>query len=579
MAHTSRLTPLGRFLQLIRLDGTELAILLCYAFVSGVLALAVPLAAQALVNNIAQGLFWQPLLVLTGAVFLGLALSGLLKLLQFSLAEAVQQRLFARLGLRLTELLPRFDYREFVRHHGPQELNKFFEIVNVQKSWNKLLLAVPSSLVETVLSLAFLALYGPNVLSLCLAAMAVAGLVMVILGYGGLRTSLRASHAKYELAGWLEQIGRSQAGLKLSSLSRYLLARSDVHVEEYLKHRQAHYGVLLRQLFTFYAFQAVVSAGVLGMGGWLVVQREISLGQLVAIELVVLNLLKAGEKLVSSIPPFYALLTGLVKLDHLLSLPADHEGGTRLAASTRGAELKLSNVTLEDSPLVGCNLHIQPNERVSVIGAESCGRSTLALLALGLVPPRSGLAEIDGVRVASLCPAERSAVVGWIEEHQELLNTTVEENIRLGRDITPHDLRWAVELSGLHQHLPRLPKGLETEVLCGGLNLSSAQRLRILLARVVVGRPRLLVIDHNFYSMDFERRIRTVQGLFAAQHRWTILNLVSETESLALSDRIVWLRDGELVDLGSPRESLDRADFVAEFPNLTARLRSRLEAR
>jgi ABC-type bacteriocin/lantibiotic exporter with double-glycine peptidase domain len=568
-----------RFYQLLKLDGTELFILFCYAFVAGLLALGVPLASQALVNNIAQGLFWQPLLVLTLAVFAGLFLSGTLKTLQFSLAEAVQQRLFARLGLRLTELLPRFEYGEFVNHHGPQELNKFFEIVNVQKSWNKLLVAVPASLVEAILSLAFLGLYGPNVLTLCLLALAGATLVLTLLGYKGVRTSLQASHAKYELAGWLEQIGRGHAEMKLSSLGPYLLAQSDHHVSEYLKHRQAHYRILMRQLFSFYGFQAAVSAGVLGLGGWLVIQREISLGQLVAMELVVLNLLKAGEKLVNSIPNFYSLLTGLEKLHHLLGLPLDPSGGEQLPASTRGLELSFRDVSAGHNPdellLANVNLHIEPNERVTVIGAESCGRSTLGLLALGLLPPRKGLVELDGVAVQTLA---RSADVGWLSERQELLNTTVEENIRLGRDLSRHDLRWAVETSGLHEHLPRLPNGLNTEVLCGGHNLSSSQRQRILLARTLVARPRLLVID-ALPGWDFDHRVNTVRHLFDRQQRWTILNLVSDTECLASSDRIVWLHQGKLLELGSPLECLKHEGFCRSFPHLSGRLRTRLEVR
>ena len=129
-------TPFRRFIKLVRLDGAEVAIIFCYALASGLLALAVPLAAQALVNTIAQGLFLQPLLLLTAAVFLGLLMAGVLKTLQMALAEAVQQRLFARLGLRLSEIIPRFQVRAFVEHNGPEQLNKFFEVVNVQKSWN-----------------------------------------------------------------------------------------------------------------------------------------------------------------------------------------------------------------------------------------------------------------------------------------------------------------------------------------------------------------------------------------------------------------------------------------------------------
>jgi ATP-binding cassette subfamily B protein len=576
-------SPFRQFVRLVQLDGGEVSIIFCYALASGVLALAVPLAAQALVNTIAQGLFLQPLLLLTAAVFLGLLLSGILKTLQMALAEAVQQRLFARLGLRLSEIIPRFQVRAFLSHNGPEQLNKFFEVVNVQKSWNKLMLDVPAAFVEVLLSFLFLAFYGPSLLVLGVGSGVAVLLLMLLLGYGGLRSSIRESYAKYDLAGWLEQMGRCHDSIKLGGSYEHFILRADRLIETYLRHRQAHFSVLLRQLGTFYLLNSVAGASILGLGGWMVMQRQISLGQLVAAEIVVLGLLKSSEKLVKSAEPFFDLLTGLDKLHHLLSIPSDPSGGQTLTPPTRGCLVEFREVSYSHIPghplLERAHLRLEAGQRVSVVGEEGSGRSTLAQLAVGLLEADKGQVEIEGMEIHSLSPDQRGRHLAWLTDRAELFDTTVEDNITLGRQVSPHDLRWALELSGLHEHLPWLPQGLKTEIQCGGRNLSKAQFLRILLARTLLSRPSVLVIDQNLYALDFERRIETVRSLFEAGQRWTILNLVAETESLALSHRIYWLHKGQLRDLGSPSDLVAQpeGEFARKFPTLFRRLQRRLE--
>jgi ABC-type bacteriocin/lantibiotic exporter with double-glycine peptidase domain len=577
MAHSSR-SPVDRFFTLVRLDGWDIFILFCYASASGILALAVPLAAQALVNTIAQGLLLPPLVILTVAVFLGLVLSGVLKTLQFALVEGVQQRLFARLGLRLSELLPKFDRQEFLRANGPEALNKFFEIVNVQKSWAKLLLDLPASGVEVLLSFVFLALNGPELLLLTGSTLFVTLLLLTLLGSGGLRTSIKESYAKYELADSLAQMGRCQDSLKLSEAGEPFLLRADESIHKYLSYRQSHFYVLLRQLGTFYFLNAVAGATILGLGGYLIMERQLSVGQLVAAEIVVLGLLKACEKIVKSWGAVFDLLTGLDKLGHLLEIPLDPPVSARDLQSEKGCDLHFrsvhySYVSTGPKLFQGLDFSVRAGERVSIISDEGSGNSTLAQLAVGLLHPDQGQVEVEGQNAYSVSRQR----LAWLTDRDELFDTDLEDNIVLGREISPGELRWALELSGLHEHLPSLPKGLQTEVLCCGRNISRTQMIRTLLARTIVSRPCLLVIDQCLYGLDFEKRIETVRRLYSKDMPWTILNMQEETESLALSDRILWLQDGQIKDLGSPQAATADPQFAGRFPNLSKRLKSRLE--
>lgn len=572
-------SPVAHFVDLIWLDRREVMIVTAYSLAAGILALAVPLAAQSLVNTIAQGIFLQPLVLLTAAVFLGLLLSGILKTLQVMLVEQVQQRLFATLGLRLSEIIPKFRYQAFLQQRGPEELNKFFEVVNVQKSWNKILLDVPANSVEVVLSLLFLAMYGPELVIAGLVLLLLAALFLLLLGYGGLTNSILESKAKYSLAGWLQQIARCQDSVKLASNPTSFIFHTDDLITRYLRYRQKHFNVLLRQWGTFYFLKAVVGSGILGLGGLMVIEGQLSLGQLVAAEIVVLNALKACEKLIRAIEPFFDLLTGLDKLAHLLEIPIDDEAGHTLEELTRGSHLAFRQVSFtphggQREILNSISFEVQAGERVSLLADEGAGLSTLARLAVGIVRPSRGQVEIEGFPAYTI-KRLRSA---WLTDREELFDTNVEENITMGASIAPSDLRWALKLSGLNEHLPWMTDGLKTPIHCGGRNLSRAQVLRILLARNIIQRPHLLVIDQSFYTLGFEHRIETVQGLFDKSNRWTILNLVAESESLALSDRILLLQDGRILDVGSPRDVVNNPEgpFTKQFPRLFQVLRGRL---
>ena len=575
-------SPIQRLIQLVWIDRWSVFLLACYALGTGLLALALPLAAQALVNSIVQGLFWQPLLVLTGAVFVGLVLSGLLKAMQLLIAEAVQQKLFTRLGLRLTELVPRFDAQAFRASKGPEELNKFFEVVNVQKSWNKLLLDVPTSLVELSVSFAFLTLYGTELLSMALILSGLAVAFILVLGWGGLTSSNSESKQKYYLAGWLEQLARSQDCWKIFGTAHKALLKSDNLICSYLKYRQSHFQVLLRQIFAYYLFNAAVVAGVLGYGGYLVIERQISVGQLVAAEIVILNLLKSAEKLVRSGESFFDLLTGLEKLGALLEIPRSHKPDQKLDDRGTPCKLDFREVTYQypGSALPVLNLaafSVAAGERVSILGLEGCGRTTLAQLGVGLLSPQLGLVEIDNCEAARLEPGH----LAWLHATHDLLDASVEENIRMGREVSQADLRWALDMSGLNDHLSWLPQGLRTELYWGGRNLSSSQVARMQLARVLCGRPRMLFLDHDLAALAPHSRKRVLGRLFDRSRNWTLISLINDPEALVLSQRLLWLQDGEILELGSPREavSLEVSPLRRHYPELCSDVERRLEER
>lgn len=555
-ASTSK--PYARLLGLIVEDGRDLITLVAFNFISGLLYLAVPLGAQALINTIAAGVFLQPLAVLALLVFLGLFLVAFLKLIQYKLIELLQQRIFARIALNLADHLPRIEHVALREDYAPEMANRFFDTITIQKTWAKLLTDVPASILQILLGLMLMAIYSPFLLGFDVIFVGAVATI-VLLGRGGVVTSLKESKHKYRVAEWLEELGRCHVSLKMNSLPDYFVRRLDQEVTEYIKARRHHFAIFLRQVFGSHILQALALTGVLGVGGWLVIQRQLTLGQLVAAELVIVMLLAAIEKLALAIDELYDLVTSLEKLGSVTDLPTERTGGTKVPPCTGSARVECERLAFHYDPnrpiLQNVNLLLEPGQHACLVGRSGSGKSTLAQLICGLLPPVRGRIRFDGLdlREADLNSLRRH--IALLSGHNEIFTGTVEENILMGRDgITRDALHEVVELVGLDELLLNLSKGLHTPLVTEGLNISLGERLRILLARAIIKRPRLLILDEALFGLDPHTKADVLSHLEAPQREWTLLYVTHDYNVVARCAMVHVLQEGEIVESGHPEQ-------------------------
>ena len=576
---------MGRLAQMATEERGDLAVLIVYTVVAGLLSLAVPLAAQALVNTVAANVLLQPLTVLAGLVLAGLLLAGVLQLLKLSLVERLQQRIFARTALRMAQRLLRVRGAAFHNEYAPELVNRFFDILTIQKSLSKLLLDGFAATLQAFVGLVLLGIYSPYLLGLDLFILLFVLFLVGVLGVGGLRTSIAESREKYRVAGWLEDLARCQTGLKMHGASDYLLTRADDAIIGYIRAREGHFRVNFRQALGSYIFQALASTAVLALGGWLVINRNLTLGQLVAAQIIVVSVLAALEKLVRQADQVFDLLTGLDKTGHVTDLPVEREGGLPLASAPGGVAVECHKVRFGynegQTVLTGLDLTLAPGERVSLVGASGAGKSTVAALLCGLEEPFHGTILVGGVEVREADLRDLRRVVSLAGYNNEIFDGTVAENIVVGREfVSPEDVRWAVEMAQLTDDISALPGGTQTPLVSGGQNLSRGQIQRLLLARAFAGRPSLLVFDEAFTGIDERTTLKILDSVFASDQGWGILNISHDAETVLRTDRVHVLMEGRIVESGVPR-TLARKDgsaFAALFPHLRRRLENEAQS-
>ena len=220
-------SPMERLGALLAADKHDLGILVVYTVITSLISLAVPLAAQALVNTIAAGIFLQPLIVLSLLVLSGLLFGSVVRMLKFCIVENLQQRIFARITLRLSERIPAIKSSALNAEYMPELINRFFDVVTIQKSWAKILLDVPTAALQVVLGLVLMAFYSPLLLAFDVLIILFVVFAVSVLGIGGLRTSIKESVLKYRVAEWLEDMGRCQSSLKTNGITHFISRRSN----------------------------------------------------------------------------------------------------------------------------------------------------------------------------------------------------------------------------------------------------------------------------------------------------------------------------------------------------------------
>lgn len=579
-------TPVTRLVRLLAEERDDMTALIAYTIVAGLLALAVPLAAQMLVNTIAANVLLQPLVVLTLLVFGGMALSGMVQLIKLALVERLQQRVFARAALQVADRLLRARASALRGEYAPELVNRFFDVLTIQKALAKLLVDGLTVTLQALVGLVLLGVYNPLLLGFDIFVLLFAALIVGVLGWNGLRTSIAESKEKYHVADWLEEIARCQTSLKLHGEANYLLSRADSDVVRYIKARGSHFKVTWRQAAGSYLFQALASAGVLAVGGWLVINRQITLGQLVAAQIIVVSVLAALDKLVRQSDQVFDLLTGLDKLGHVTDLETEREGGITLDNGTEGLSVVCRGVRFSYRPgdeiLAGINLTLKPGERVSLVGASGAGKSTLAALFCGLEEPSHGTVELGGVEVRAADLASLRQAVTAVGYTNEIFAGTIEENVRVGRAYVSHtDVRRALEIAQLEDDIAKMPGGTSTPLVSGGGNLSRGQVQRLLIARAIAGRPRLLILDEAFTGIDERTATRILDAVFAPENPWTIIDISHEAEVVLRAGTVHVLENGRIVESGSPVELARReaSAFASLFPQLSRRYARRVVSR
>ncbi|MEM6926404.1 MAG: ABC transporter ATP-binding protein [Myxococcota bacterium] len=541
-------TPVQRLWSLMWVERSDVAVVMLYGAVAGLLSLATPLAIQMLINWLAFGALLQPIIILGAALFVALLLAAALQLLQRVGVEAIERRVFVRTVADLSTRLSRVRIDALDGLSGPELANRFFDVLTVQKAAGTLLLDGFTALLQVGVAVLLLGVYHPYLLVFDLFLLSGMLFVLVMLGRGAQETAIQESKKKYAVAAWIEEVARHPLVLRQDT-SRLAETRSDDLSRSWLTKRRAHFRIFLRQYAGVQVLQVLMSTVLLVASAALVLQGELTVGQLVAAEFIVTTALLGFAKFADKLDTFYDLLAGVDKLGNLLDLPPEPPMGLGNSQLDTPLAVELNSASFEYATgggLTPVDLVMPAGSHTVIYGAPGVGKSTLAAIVVGLRKPRSGVVRHDGADIARMRPESRYRGVMKLAP-SDALGGSILDNITLGRPGVSLAMAWdALEQVGLRRRVESFEQGIQTPLDSSGGPLSDAERRTLLVARALVRPPRLLVLDGLLDGLPPTTKHRLTKLVAGPDCPWTLLVLTTESNDFDPSFRSLTLGPGGL---------------------------------
>lgn len=575
MAQNQFYKSFSRFIDLLKPEKREIGIIYLYAIFAGILNLSLPLGIQAIIGFVMAGMVSTSWIILVIIVVIGVALAGGLQIMQLYITEILQQRIFTRSSFEFAFRIPKFKMEALRNYYPPELINRFFDTISVQKGLSKILIEFSSSVLQIFFGLVLLSFYHPFFVVF---AFVVLGLIFLIINYTGprgLATSLKESKHKYEVAHWLEELGRVMGTFKLAGDSSMPLSKTDDLVSKYLTARKNHFSVLLLQYGSIVGFKVLITASLLILGGILVIDQQINIGQFVAAEIIIILVLNSVEKLLLSMESVYDVLTSLEKINSVVNLPIETNEGICFDDLDQGDGFSISikNLTYRYSdralPVINnFNLDIKPGDRICITGYNNSGKTTLLNLISGLFTDYQGEILYNKVPLLNLNMQSMRQHIGDILSQEQIFAGTLSENISMLREgITFKKVKEAAEQIGLDSFIQQLPQGYDTQLIAEGKGLPRSVAMKLIIARAAVDKPRLLVLEEFLHNIERKDRVKISKFLTDKSKPWTLVAVSNDPVFAASCDKVIVMKEGEIMAIGD-YESLKDKEFFGDVCNL-----------
>lgn len=548
------LTTWQRFIGLLKLDRKDIKHVFYYAIFAGLVNLSLPLGVQAIINLIQGAQISSSWIVLVILVTLGVAFAGALQLMQIRIIEDIQQKIFTRSSFEFAYRFPKIKMSELRNYYPPELANRFFDTLTVQKSLSKILVDVPAALLQIIFGLILLAFYHPFFI--------IYGLVLVLLIYvlfkfsvqKGLTTSLEESKEKYKVVHWIQEVARSVLSFKISGRTSLALRKNDHLVSEYLDKREGHFRVLIQQFMKLIGFKVLVTAGLLVIGGMLVLNQQMNIGQFVAAEIVILLVIASVEKLILGLEPFYDVLTSIEKLGQVVDKELESQTGNILEIDNEEFLLEIDNVSYtvseRENPIIDkISLTISQNDRIILNGKSGSGKSSFLKLIAGTQDVSSGDIYVNQQNLKGLLLNSYRSYIGQSLPGETPFEGTIYENLTLGsKDISDTEIRNILIELGLMGFVKSQPHGLQTIIYPEGQKLPYTVSKKIVLARSILKKPKLLLLENPLDQFDRDEAQRIIDYLTHKDRQWALIVTSNNKDWADSCNRVITLNNGKLVN-------------------------------
>jgi ABC-type bacteriocin/lantibiotic exporter with double-glycine peptidase domain len=522
-----------------------------YAILNGLVQLSVPLGIQSIVSFVMGSTMVTSIYILIFFVVIGTWLVGYFRLKVMQIIEKIQQKIFVEFSIAFAEKLPKVNLSDTRKYYLPELVNRFFDTQNLQKGISKILLEIPTALIQILFGILLLSFYHPWFLAFGGLVIISVVLIFSFTMESGITSSIEESDKKYDTAAWIEDIAGSVKTFKVHSKTGVHLKGTDERVVRYLNHRTSHFRVLVFQYKTIIAFKVIITLAMLVIGTYLLINQKLNIGAFIATEIVVLSIMTAVEKLIKSLESYYDVITSLAKLTKITELEEEENGEIKIPHKNEGVEIVFKNAGFsfnDNTPILeDLNFRIAENSLTVISGKLGTGKSLLLNMMAGFYEPTSGTILFDKIPLKNIEKTDLRTQIGIYLDDMRIIKGTVKENIILGNTgISTENILELSEKIGIDNISSLFSNGFFTEVSETDPEISFSSKKKILLLRALLGEKRLLLLEDPLDGMDDGFKNKMIRYLLEAKKETTIIIISQSKELITYADHHFQLENGTL---------------------------------
>jgi ABC-type bacteriocin/lantibiotic exporter with double-glycine peptidase domain len=544
-ANDSLLKSVRSLFKILRLDKKDISSIYFFAILGGLIALTLPLGIQTIINFVTAGTLSTSIIVLIIIVVIGVFINGLVQVRQMQITEKVKQKIFTRYSLEFANKLPHLNIEKLDKYYLPELVNRYFDAPSLTKSLEKILLDVPAAIIQIIFGLILLSFYHPIFIAFGLFLIIILVIIVKYTSPQGLATSLKASDYKYAIASWLEEMARVIKSFKYSKDTNLHLKKADKLVSGYLDARTSHFKILLTQYWSLITFKIIITAAMLIVGSYLVIDNQINVGQFIAADIVIITIMSSVEKLISSLDKVYDTLTSIQKLSKVIDSDIETSGTRELEALNKGVTIDFIDVNFGyDTKQVLKNLSfkIQPGQMVCLSGASGSGKSSVLRLLTGAFSNYTGTILIDNAPIGNYSLKSLRSQTGILLSQQDIFNGTLLENLTMGSaEISIDEVNSLSDKLNLKDFIKTYKDGYDAVLDTQGKKINANIRQEILLVRALLGKHRLLLLENPFNNLE-PKEVIALMDYLQNENTATIIIISDDEHVKSKCDMVINLK-------------------------------------
>ena len=547
---------LTRVWNLLTPDRIEIRNIYIFAIFSGVISLGLPLGIQMIINFIQLGQLSASWFLLVGLVVAAIGFSGVMNILQLRITENLQQRIFTRSAFEFAYRIPKIKLEALRNYYHPEINARFFDTLTIQKATSKLLIDFMAASLQIVFGLGLLAFYHSFFIFFGVGLLFLLYIIIRLTSKGGYKTSLKESSQKYKVVNWLNEINIARSSVRNAGTNFHLTV-VDEKLKGYINARKNHFRILVQQYGYLILFKILIALCLLIVGGLLVVNQEMNIGQFVASEIIIVLVLSSVEKIILNLDLVYDVLTSIEKIGQVTDLPIEERKGSHLFVhSEKGVhvEIKGLNFQMEETTLSALHqftMHALPGQKISIVSDSSLSSKSLFLILLGHLNKYTGSIFLDNQPLENLDQNEMLKSTGAVLAEDKLIFGSVKENILFGRtDFQLIDVIDVCRQLGIDDNIEQLKEKYETLINPDYLVIPHDVERKILLARVMLTKPKLMLLENLSSGMN-NKQLESLLAAINSIKDCTLIIASQNPKIHRISDLIIEIENGQIVFNGS----------------------------